>query len=251
MLVIVDRRRGDELPPGVVGCRLRALLTSCSVPVWISVESVTVQPALTQPPPIPIQVGGRLGLVRSCAAWPSARVHSTGDRVEQLAALLERALVIAEPVVALIGVGAQRAVPTDRRAPWDCSVSLAEAAVAPPADSAERDGQGCAHGRHPATGARAVYVHDSVSFLAACGPQPPVCHWTPARSQELPGIRSLHSPDSGPGSVGPGREAPTVLAALVAAAAYRAYSTARDSRITVTLIWPGYSSSFSISRAIS
>ena len=33
--------------------------------------------------------------------------------------------------------------------------------------------------------------------------------------------------------------------------AYRAYSTARDSRITVTLIWPGYSSSFSISRAIS
>ena len=33
--------------------------------------------------------------------------------------------------------------------------------------------------------------------------------------------------------------------------AHRAYSTARDSRITVTLIWPGYSSSFSISRAIS
>jgi hypothetical protein len=31
----------------------------------------------------------------------------------------------------------------------------------------------------------------------------------------------------------------------------RAYSTARDSRITVTLICPGYSSSFSISRAIS
>ena len=31
----------------------------------------------------------------------------------------------------------------------------------------------------------------------------------------------------------------------------RAYSTARDSRITVTLIWPGYSSSFSISLAIS
>ncbi len=31
----------------------------------------------------------------------------------------------------------------------------------------------------------------------------------------------------------------------------RAYSTARDSRITVTLIWPGYSSSFSMSRAIS
>ena len=32
---------------------------------------------------------------------------------------------------------------------------------------------------------------------------------------------------------------------------HRAYSVARDSRITVTLIWPGYSSSFSISRAIS
>jgi hypothetical protein len=32
---------------------------------------------------------------------------------------------------------------------------------------------------------------------------------------------------------------------------YRAYSTARDSRMTVTLICPGYSSSFSISRAIS
>ena len=31
----------------------------------------------------------------------------------------------------------------------------------------------------------------------------------------------------------------------------RAYSTALDSRITVTLIWPGYSSSFSMSRAIS
>src|ERR1700694_5739023 len=29
--------------------------TSCSVPVWISVESPTVQPASTQPPPIPIQ----------------------------------------------------------------------------------------------------------------------------------------------------------------------------------------------------
>jgi acetyl esterase/lipase len=34
-------------------------------------------------------------------------------------------------------------------------------------------------------------------------------------------------------------------------AAHFAYSTARDSRMTVTLIWPGYSSSFSISRAIS
>src|SRR5579884_3191331 len=30
-------------------------LTSCSVPVWIRVLSVTVQPASTQPPPIPIQ----------------------------------------------------------------------------------------------------------------------------------------------------------------------------------------------------
>jgi hypothetical protein len=30
-------------------------LTSCSVPVWISVESVAVQLASTQPPPIPIQ----------------------------------------------------------------------------------------------------------------------------------------------------------------------------------------------------
>jgi hypothetical protein len=29
--------------------------TSCSVPVWISVESVAVQPASMQPPPIPIQ----------------------------------------------------------------------------------------------------------------------------------------------------------------------------------------------------
>src|SRR5436190_16937813 len=28
--------------------------TSCSVPVWISVLSVTVHPASTQPPPIPI-----------------------------------------------------------------------------------------------------------------------------------------------------------------------------------------------------
>jgi hypothetical protein len=33
--------------------------------------------------------------------------------------------------------------------------------------------------------------------------------------------------------------------------AYFAYSTARDSRMTVTLIWPGYSSCCSISRAIS
>src|SRR6186997_1352530 len=32
---------------------------------------------------------------------------------------------------------------------------------------------------------------------------------------------------------------------------YFANSTLRDSRITVTLIWPGYSRSFSISRAIS
>lgn len=30
-------------------------LTSCSVPVWISVLSVTVQPASTHPPPMPIQ----------------------------------------------------------------------------------------------------------------------------------------------------------------------------------------------------
>src|SRR5689334_7395533 len=29
--------------------------TSCSVPVWISVESVVVQPASMHPPPIPIQ----------------------------------------------------------------------------------------------------------------------------------------------------------------------------------------------------
>src|SRR5437588_12275395 len=29
--------------------------TSCSVPVWISVESVAVQPASMHPPPIPIQ----------------------------------------------------------------------------------------------------------------------------------------------------------------------------------------------------
>src|SRR3954469_17677563 len=34
-------------------------------------------------------------------------------------------------------------------------------------------------------------------------------------------------------------------------ASQRAYSVARDSRMTVTLIWPGYSSSFSISRAMS
>ncbi len=30
------------------------LATSCSVPVWISVLSVTVQPASTHPPPTPI-----------------------------------------------------------------------------------------------------------------------------------------------------------------------------------------------------
>ena len=29
--------------------------TSCSVPVWISVSSPTVQPESTQPPPMPIQ----------------------------------------------------------------------------------------------------------------------------------------------------------------------------------------------------
>src|SRR3977135_4208665 len=31
------------------------LLASCSVPVWISVESVALHPASTHPPPIPIQ----------------------------------------------------------------------------------------------------------------------------------------------------------------------------------------------------
>ena len=34
---------------------LPVLSTSCSVPVWISVESPTVHPASMQPPPIPIQ----------------------------------------------------------------------------------------------------------------------------------------------------------------------------------------------------
>src|ERR1700677_520544 len=38
--------------------------TSCSVPVWISVESVTVQPESTQPPPIPIQSD-------EASAWPA------------------------------------------------------------------------------------------------------------------------------------------------------------------------------------
>ena len=37
--------------------------TSCSVPVWMSVESVTVQPASTHPPPIPIQSD-------DASAWP-------------------------------------------------------------------------------------------------------------------------------------------------------------------------------------
>ena len=34
---------------------LPAASTSCSVPVWINVVSPIVQPASTQPPPIPIQ----------------------------------------------------------------------------------------------------------------------------------------------------------------------------------------------------
>src|SRR5579862_9568129 len=38
--------------------------TSCSVPVWMSVLSVTVQAASTQPPPIPIQSD-------ESSAWPA------------------------------------------------------------------------------------------------------------------------------------------------------------------------------------
>jgi hypothetical protein len=49
----------------------------------------------------------------------------------------------------------------------------------------------------------------------------------------------------------PGPQAALGLTRVAASPCQRAYSTARDSRITVTLICPGYSSSFSISRAIS
>jgi len=41
-------------------------LTSCSVPVWIRVLSVTVQPASRQPPPIPVQADEYSASFRVC-----------------------------------------------------------------------------------------------------------------------------------------------------------------------------------------
>ena len=80
--------------------------TSCSVPVWISVESVAVQPASMQPPPIPIQS-------EESSAWPAVCCGRgrngpvTGDRVEQLASLLECSLAVTEPVAARVRVRLQ------------------------------------------------------------------------------------------------------------------------------------------------
>src|SRR5262249_36665333 len=53
------------------------------------------------------------------------------------------------------------------------------------------------------------------------------------------------------GATVPARGSSQLLGRLSAGKGYLAYSIARDSRITVTLICPGYSSCCSISRAIS
>src|SRR5262249_39495926 len=45
--------------------------TSCSVPVWIRVEPPTVQPASTQPPPMPIQSD-------EFSAWPGVCAVTVG-----------------------------------------------------------------------------------------------------------------------------------------------------------------------------
>ena len=107
--VISSSGAGHELVPAAYDARPVAL-TSCSVPVWISVESVAVQPESMQPPPIPIQS-------EESSAWPCGVLGGgrhrpvAGDRVEQLAPLLERALVVAEPVAARVRVATAGAAP--------------------------------------------------------------------------------------------------------------------------------------------
>ena len=138
--------------------------TSCSVPVWINVESVALQPASMQPPPIPIQ-----------SDESSARRRATTvDSFEG-------------PFLGDLWV---------------------KAANLPPVRPA------LTRISHLQYFRPYVHAHASASGVSVAGERAAYMSRPSAEYQ-------------------------------------RAYSTARDSRITVTLIWPGYSSSFSISRAIS
>jgi len=76
---------------------------SCSVPVWISVLSPTMQLASTQPPPMPIQSDENSSCPFVCELAVGT-VQSPVDRVEECAAHCERAEVVAEPVRALVRV---------------------------------------------------------------------------------------------------------------------------------------------------